>query len=467
MKCGFLILAAAGFLLASSAGAQAPMTEAEQLELRQIIGPLQEAQKSALQSAADRIGKYVKDLGELEEKMVARGDLDAVVGVRREREAWAAGERTRKPDAPAKLPAEFNTLRHFLDRDIASIDGRAEAGMKRETARALSGLKAFEVKLTRAARIEAALAVREIAARVEKGEVPGGAPVPGASGGASETKAMVAETTEANVGPSAASPAPAPSAGIPNPKDATKDEPFVNTLGMPFVPIKGTKVLFCIWETRVKDFETFVKDSGYSEREKPPFEQAPDHPVVMVSWNDAKAFCDWLSKKDGHEYRLPTDEEWDAAAGKEEFPWGKEWPPPKGTDNFAGEESKLGDSGDPQDQNMIKGWRDDHPRMAAVGSYKPLKNGLYNLCGNVREWCEDWYTEAIYKKQKAGGGGDPKGGHMVDIAKGNTRKVVRGGSWRHSNRNHLSCSLRNPDPPDGRNHNYGFRCVVVGSVSAP
>ena len=64
---------------------------------------------------------------------------------------------------------------------------------------------------------------------------------------------------------------------------ATKDNPFVNSLGMKFVPVPGTQVLFCIWETRVKDFEAFVKEAGYDWHEKPPFKQGPDHPVVRVS----------------------------------------------------------------------------------------------------------------------------------------------------------------------------------------
>ncbi len=157
------------FASAISSEGQPPMNEAEQAELRQILDPLDAAMKSAQQSASDRIARYVKDLEELEKKMVARGDLDAVVKARAEREAWAAGNRALAPDASVKMPPECNSLRRFLDSDIASIDARAESAIKRETARAVSGLKAFEVRLTRAARIEAALAVRETTAKIEKG----------------------------------------------------------------------------------------------------------------------------------------------------------------------------------------------------------------------------------------------------------------------------------------------------------
>jgi formylglycine-generating enzyme required for sulfatase activity len=91
----------------------------------------------------------------------------------------------------------------------------------------------------------------------------------------------------------------------------------------------------------------------------PGFSQKPIHPVVGVSWNDAKKFCEWLTGRSsralprGWVYRLPTDAEWSAGAGlqgeegtnpKEKnckiklYPWDEKWPPPKGAGNYAGEE---------------------------------------------------------------------------------------------------------------------------------
>lgn len=244
------------------------------------------------------------------------------------------------------------------------------------------------------------------------------------------------------------------------PSEAKKNCPFVNSLGMPFVPIRGTKVLFCIWETRVKDFGAFVKDSGSTWKETAAFELVPDDPVVRVSSDDAKGFCDWLSKKEGKLYRLPTDEEWDKAVGNEKYPWGKEWPPAKGTENIAGEESKLGDSTDPP--AVVTGYRDDHPRTAPVGCYAMTKAGLYDMGGNVREWVEDWYTEALYGKHKAGGGSDMPD-HLAEIKKGNTRRVSRGGCWSDRMSGGAVSSARHPRLPADRHDAVGFRCALVTS----
>ena len=106
---------------------------------------------------------------------------------------------------------------------------------------------------------------------------------------------------------------------------------FTNTLGMKFVQVQGTKVQFCIWETRVKDYAAYsaANEGVDGSWKKPsrvrgkPFKQADTHPVVNVSWNDAQTFCEWLTKKELAEgkikerqkYRLPTDAEWSVAVG--------------------------------------------------------------------------------------------------------------------------------------------------------
>ena len=197
--------------------------------------------------------------------------------------------------------------------------------------------------------------------------------------------------------------------------NATKDHPWVNSLGMKFVPVAGTQVLFSVWDTRVQDFETFVKSTdydatggmyslgkdGWKQRgatwKEPGFSQGANHPVVGVSWNDAEEFCKWLTKRErsagdlpeDREYRLPKDEEWSAAVGlKNEvgstpeeksgkiklYPWDipqkrdKSWPPPSGAGNYAGEEAKMGTG--PTDWSVIEGYNDGYPRTSPVGSFE-------------------------------------------------------------------------------------------------
>lgn len=235
---------------------------------------------------------------------------------------------------------------------------------------------------------------------------------------------------------------------------ASLDRPYVNSLGMPFVPVPGTGVLFCAWQTRVQDYAAFADqrfhaDSTWRDVSAGGCTQDPAHPVVNVSARDAQAFCTWLSKREGVPYRLPTDYEWSCASGlspkekrglspaqkdlqvKNHFPWGAQWPPPSGAGNFAGEET------DALGFDVIAGYRDGFLFTAPVGSFQPNALGLYDLSGNVWEWCLDAY----------------------DPSKPNT-KVARGGSWRDGDPIRLSSSLRRPAPATKRGNDIGFRCVI-------
>jgi formylglycine-generating enzyme required for sulfatase activity len=197
---------------------------------------------------------------------------------------------------------------------------------------------------------------------------------------------------------------------------ANKPEPpkaFTNTLGMKFVPVPGTEVAFCIWETRVKDYAAYAAANAEVDGswKKPSFlgtsfTQEDTHPVVNVSWEDANAFCAWLTKKEmaegkikaGQKYRLPTDAEWSVAVGlgkekggtpeeksegiEDVYPWGKEWPPPKGVGNYA-QHLKV----------------DNFKYTSPAGSFAANKLGLHDMGGNVLEWCEDKYSPLEQNKR--------------------------------------------------------------------
>jgi TonB family protein len=155
---------------------------------------------------------------------------------------------------------------------------------------------------------------------------------------------------------------------------------------MRFAPIPETSVLFSIWDTRFQDYQVFVAETS-RPKVRTSFSQEATHPVVNISWDDAKAFCDWITAREhrartlaaNQQYRLPTNMEWDCAVGlncdidMHEFPWGDRWPPPKGSGNYA---PQLG--------------VDSYEHTSPVGIYAPNRYGIYDLGGNVLTWCDDW-----------------------------------------------------------------------------
>ena len=268
---------------------------------------------------------------------------------------------------------------------------------------------------------------------------------------------------------------------------ATKDSPFLNTLGMEFVPVPGTKVLFCRTDTRVKDFEAYVKATGYQQEggvfvmkvvkqkdgtskitweldkkaswQKPGFEQGRSHPVVGVNWNEAREFCAWLSKKEGLQYRLPTDDEWSAAVGLGKYPWGSAWPPPKDAGNY-GDKSFLKSLPGKGWSGPLADYDDGAARTAPVASYAANRLGIFDLGGNVWQWCEDEYKASMndpdvlkefpaLEKEKA--------------SDGTAFRVLRGASWSYFDPLPLRSSFRDRGPPVDRDASYGFRCVLVVS----
>ena len=249
---------------------------------------------------------------------------------------------------------------------------------------------------------------------------------------------------------------------------ATKEKPFVNSLGMRFVPVPGTEVLFSIWETRLADYAAYASSNRGVAREwqNPTEDMVPvtpskDCPVVNVNWDEANAFCAWLTKKEWQEgklgarsqYRLPTDVEWSFAVGlpsepgrtpmernikiQDQYPWGSQWPPPPGMGNFADESVRRKFPS----WTVIMGYDDGFVTTSPVGRFASNQYGIYDLAGNAWEWCDDWYDGS------------------------ERHRVMRGGSWGSGSRGELVSSRRNHDAPQSRHGDVGFR-VVLGASSA-
>ncbi len=169
------------------------------------------------------------------------------------------------------------------------------------------------------------------------------------------------------------------------------------------------------------------------------FPQTDDHPVVNVSWNDAVAFCEWLSAKEGKTYQLPSEAQWEYACRA-----GTTTPFHFGSVND-GKRANI-------DGNYPYGTETNGPYLkgtSRVGSYAENEFGLYDMHGNVWEWCQDGYDEGEYAT-RSGVTSDP-----VNVGTVN-RRVLRGGSWSYYAWNSRS-AIRGWGTPDFRNDYTGFR----------
>ena len=210
------------------------------------------------------------------------------------------------------------------------------------------------------------------------------------------------------------------------------------------------------------EYARFVEDSGYRSQticrgytgetellprwhfswRRPGFDQTDRDPAVCIGWYDAKAYVDWLSRRTGHTYRLPTEEEWEyaARAGTRTARW---W----GDDPAAGCDAANG--ADLSAKDRFTDWevancRDGALFTAPVGSYRPNGFGLYDMLGNVWQWVEDCAAD--------GSAGSEEPGQTCP------RRLMRGGSW-HSHPRYVRSAVRRVDGAESGYAAYGFRVV--------
>jgi formylglycine-generating enzyme required for sulfatase activity len=188
---------------------------------------------------------------------------------------------------------------------------------------------------------------------------------------------------------------------------------------------------FQIAETAVtrREYSRFLCDTGHAEPsgwQDPSFSH-DEMPVVGVTWFAALAYCEWFSRLCREAYRLPTEAEWEKACrggiDDREYAWGDQ--PPETFDYFRG------------------AWTGPRP----VGEWVTNGYGLFNMGDNVHEWCSDWYSGDYYASSALCNPVGPEAG---------TRRVSRGGSWRHQIKA-CRAAHRSSLPPNYAYTDYGFR----------
>jgi|GEM_PF-2337804 len=205
-------------------------------------------------------------------------------------------------------------------------------------------------------------------------------------------------------------------------------------------------------EVTKKQFEMFTAETGYkteAEEKKDRsnwkdtgFTQGEDHPVVCVSWNDAVKYCEWLSKKIGLKCGLPTEAQWEKAArgtDGREYPWGSHDPYDKGIwyCNYRAND------------DWEKRGADGYDYTSPVGKYPQGASpyGLWDMAGNVWEWCADWYGDKYYGSSPYKNPTGPVNG---------VNRVCRGGSWDYFG-GYARSVVRDRFVPSFRWYYIGFR----------
>jgi formylglycine-generating enzyme required for sulfatase activity len=209
---------------------------------------------------------------------------------------------------------------------------------------------------------------------------------------------------------------------------------FVRATGQPAPAVRGLPLIAAGGrDAMFKDLaQPYVWD-----RQEPPAGRG-SHPVVLVTFEDAVAYCRWLSLTLKRVFRLPTEAEWEKAArggaDGQRYPWGNDIDPSRG--NFLAEPA-------------LKSQRGTRP----TGTFAPNAYGLYDMAGNVWEWVADWYGPDYYAISETKNPTGPAHGQM---------RIVRGGAWVNDDMTMLRCAYRHKVPPDTYAYSIGFRIVSAG-----
>ncbi len=181
----------------------------------------------------------------------------------------------------------------------------------------------------------------------------------------------------------------------------------------------------------VGQYKKYCTATGTAMPKAPSWGWNDEHPIVNVNYNDAIAYCNWLGEQYNGDWRLPTEAEWEFAA------------------RGGNKSSNYTYSGSNSIDEVAWYGENTREKTQAVGLKKANELGLYDMSGNVWEWCNDWEFDYITAAQT-----NPKG------PTSGTFRVIRGGSWWQRNITQFRVTYRNRINPDNRGVENGFRVVL-------